>query len=151
MALETILSEQEEKAFRAFVKDQIKAFNDAISPHHRQARAPGATVPLNLILKDDAGNAVGGLTASTYWEWLDVDDLYVPEAHRGKGLGTSLLQTAERIAVERGCKRCILSTFAFQARAFYEKQGYSVVGTLEDYPPGSAYYWMRKELVEGEG
>lgn len=41
-----------------------------------------------------------------------------------------------------------LRTFGFQARGFYEKQGYRVVGALEDYPPGNAMFWMRKDLAD---
>ena len=57
-----------------------------------------------------------------------------------------MLDAAEAEARARGCLRARLSTFDFQARGFYEKQGYRVVGTLADYPPGGAMYWMRKEL-----
>ena len=58
----------------------------------------------------------------------------------------AMLAAAEAEARLRGCLRARLSTFDFQARGFYEKQGYCVVGTLADYPPGSAMYWMRKDF-----
>jgi len=51
------------------------------------------------------------------------------------------------MAIGRGAQHSFLTTFAFQARGFYEKHGYTVAGTLEDYPPGSAYFWMRKDLA----
>ena len=146
MIPETIVSEKEEKEFEEFLHDKIKAYNNLVSPHHKAARKPGASIPLHILLKDDSGNLVGGLSASTYWGWMDVDDFYIVEEYRGQGIGTSVLQTAEAIAIQRGCTRCVLSTFEFQARVFYEKQGYCVAGKLQDYPPGSAYYWMRKEL-----
>ncbi len=147
MTPETIISEKEEKEFENFLHEKIKEYNNMNSPHHREARKPGAAILLNIILKDNSGNFIGGLSASTYWQWLDVDDFYIPGEFRGQGIGASLLQMAETIAIERGCTRCVLSTFEFQARVFYEKQGYYVTGKLEDYPPGSAYYWMRKDLV----
>jgi GNAT superfamily N-acetyltransferase len=143
---ETIVSEKEEKEFTEFLRQQLREFNNRISPHHRQSREPGAVVPLNLMLKDESGAIIGGLTGNTFWNWLEVDKFYIPEEWRGKGLGSALLKTAETIAIQRGCKYCFLSTFGFQARVFYEKQGFFVAGTLEDYPPGSAFYWMRKNL-----
>lgn len=73
--------------------------------------------------------------------------IYIPETLRGEGVESALLKEVESIAVSRGCKRCLLTTFEFQERVFYEKQGYAVVGKLDDYPPGSVYYWMRKELI----
>jgi ribosomal protein S18 acetylase RimI-like enzyme len=146
VALETVISEQDEQAFEEFLHNKIKAYNNIRSPYHRETRKPGSSTPLHIMLKDRSGRVVGGVAASTYWGWLDIDDFYVPEEFRGQGIGTSLLQTAETIAIDRGCSRCVLSTFEFQARGFYEKQGYYVTGRLEDYPPGSTYYWMRKDL-----
>ena len=146
MQPDTIISEKKEITFREFLKNEIKEFNNQFSPYHRRAREPGSSTPLNLILQDDSGNVIGGLSASTYWGWLDVDDLFIPNALRGQGIGASLLQTAEAIAIRRGSIRSVVSTFEFQARLFYEQQGHRVVGELRDYPPDSAYYWMRKEL-----
>ena len=42
----------------------------------------------------------------------------------------------------------MLKTFSFQARGFYEKNGYRVTGVIEEYPPGESFFWMVKELVE---
>lgn len=67
---------------------------------------------------------------------------------RGQGPGRRLLQAAEREAQARGCSRAKLTTYSFQARRFYEKEGYRVVGVLQDYPPGGAYYWMRKDIAD---
>ena len=146
MTIETVISENEDKEFQDFLNTKIKEYNNSQSAYHREIRKSGAILPLNLILKDEIGHFIGGLSASTYWEWLEITNLYIPEEFRGRGIGTSLLQTAETIAIQRGCKRCFLTTFEFQARIFYEKHGYIVAGKLEDYPPGSVYYWMRKKL-----
>ena len=40
-----------------------------------------------------------------------------------------------------------LETHSFQARPFYEKYGYQVFATLDDWPPGHAKYFMRKQLA----
>lgn len=146
MQLETIVSEKEEQEFSDFLRNRIRDFNNLQSPFHKEARKPGAILPLFLILKDKDGSMVGGLSASTYWNWMEIEYLYLPDDLRGIGIGSSLLRTAETLAKKRGCTRCFLTTFDFQARVFYEKQGYDVVGTLEEYPPGSSFYWMRKNL-----
>jgi hypothetical protein len=52
---------------------------------------------------------------------------------------------AEGEARARGCSRAKLRTFSFQARGFYEKEGYRIVGELRDDPPGKIFYWMRKD------
>lgn len=129
------------------IHEQIKSFNNKQSPHHLRARTDGPQ-PLLVVIRDERGRIVGGLTASTYWDWLDVDDLWVAEHLRGRSLGRQLLRMAEQAARERGCVRVMLSTFSFQARGFYEKEGYRVVGVLEDYPPGQALYQMRKDFSD---
>ena len=58
---------------------------------------------------------------------------------------------AEGEARARGCTRAWVRTFRFQARGFYERLGYRVVGELVDYPPGEALYWMRKDFDGEEG
>lgn len=143
--LHITLSDEDAAGIAAFIHGRIKAFNDAHSPAHRAARADGLH-PLLVVARDGDDNVVGGLIAATYWGWLDVDDLWVAEEVRGRGLGRRLLRTAEREARARGCSRARLTTYSFQARAFYEKEGYGVVGALEDYPPGETYYWMRKDF-----
>jgi ribosomal protein S18 acetylase RimI-like enzyme len=139
------LSDTADPQFREQVHEAIKAFNDEISPAHREARAAGKQ-PLDIALRDGDGRLVGGIMADTYWGWLDIDNLWLDEGYRRQGLGTKLLQTAEKEARRRGCRRAVLSTFSFQARDFYEKLGYQVAGQLDDYPPGQSFFWMVKEL-----
>lgn len=131
------------------LRTQLRAYNDSRSPQHRAIRAEGGK-PLELYVRDESGALLGGLIAETYWGWLYVDLLLVGEALRGRGLGRVLIEQAEQIARERGCTRAYLTTFSFQARGFYEKLGYRVVGQLDDYPPGMAYYWMRKDFLANE-
>ena len=139
------LSDQPDKAETTFISRQIKAFNDEVSPHHRAIR-PVGTKPLNIFVRTPQQEIVGGLTASTYWGWLSVDDFWLSEDLRGQGLGREILLAAEREATARGCRWAKLSTFSFQAREFYEKLDYRVVGQLDDFPPGASFYWLRKNL-----
>jgi hypothetical protein len=48
--------------------------------------------------------------------------------------------------VAAGCHHAWLDTFSFQARPFYEKQGYRVFGVLPDYPTGQTRYFLTREL-----
>lgn len=124
---------------------QLRAYNDSRSPHHRALRAEGGR-PLELYIRDGEGALLGGLVAETFWGWLSIELLLLSEPLRGQGYGQRLMQQAEQIARERGCTQAYLTTFSFQARDFYTELGYRVVGQLDDYPPGMAYYWMRKDF-----
>jgi GNAT superfamily N-acetyltransferase len=146
-AYDLIVTNAPEAADRAFLEARIREFNDLTSPHHRASRQ-GGVQPLGIFARDEQGQVVAGLSAEMYWGWMFVDDLWVHESLRGQGYGSRLLALAEEEARSCGCGRAWLRTYSFQARGFYEKYGYRVVGELADYPPGEAFYWMRKDFAE---
>jgi GNAT superfamily N-acetyltransferase len=102
--------------------------------------------PLIIAIDDAQGRVVGGLWARTEYDWLCVDLLFVPDALRGRGLGSELMKRAEEEAIARGCHSAWLDTFQFQARGFYERIGYRCFAELPDYPVGHARYFMKKAL-----
>jgi GNAT superfamily N-acetyltransferase len=102
--------------------------------------------PLFLSLRDSDKRLVGGVLASIVWDWLAIDALWVENEIRGKGYGRRLLERAEEIARGRGCTHVRLDTFDFQARAFYERAGYSVYAQLDGFPPGHVQFHMTKQL-----
>jgi GNAT superfamily N-acetyltransferase len=120
---------------------------DAVDQHNIAATGIAEWYPANFLLKNGHGEWMGGLFGSIWGGWLHVRYLWVAGAARGQGHGTRLLRAAERHAIERGCFAATLETFSFQARPFYEKQGYEVFGTLEDYPPGHTKFFLRKQLA----
>lgn len=101
--------------------------------------------PLAVLIKEHE-RTVGGLTGFTMWGWLFVGMFFIPLASRGKGLGARVLQVAESEAGRRHCVGVWLDTHDWQARPFYEKQGYEVFAEIPDYPPGHQRYLVRKLL-----
>jgi GNAT superfamily N-acetyltransferase len=102
--------------------------------------------PINLFLRDQGDEVLGGLLAAVWGGALHVRILWVSQTLRGKGHGRRLLEAAERRAVERGCRHAFLDTFSFQAPGFYEKQGYQIYARADDWPVGHAHYFLRKDL-----
>lgn len=101
--------------------------------------------PLVITVSDSDNDAIlGGLWGATGYSYLHLDLLFVPEDKRGSGLGSQLMNMAEEEAIRRGCRGAWLDTFSFQAREFYEKLGYTVVGELVDCPPGHKRFFMKK-------
>jgi ribosomal protein S18 acetylase RimI-like enzyme len=106
------------------------------------------------------GEAVGYITA--HWrasprspdEWKDgftayLEDLIVAEQQRGRGIGGAIMETAEKMAQERGLVRVTLGVGVENegARRLYERLGYKDAGleTVEDR--GSFQRWDG-EMVE---
>jgi GNAT superfamily N-acetyltransferase len=107
--------------------------------------------PIAVLMRDENGEIVAGVDGHTHWNWLAISHLWVSEGLRGQGYGRKLMFMVEQEAVKRGCTHAHLDTFDFQAKPFYEKLGYEVFGTLEDFPPGHANYYMQKRLEAREG
>ena len=101
---------------------------------------------LAIFLRDASGSMAAGLYGWTWAGCLKVNDLWVREDERRRGLGSKLLKAAENEARARGCMRAVLDTHSFQAPSFYQKRGYSVVGVVEDFPPGHRTYTLFKSL-----
>lgn len=101
---------------------------------------------LNIFVKDDDGEIIGGLIGITYWGWLYVDTLILDEDQRGSGLGSKILNMAEEEAIRRGCRGVHLDTHDFQAREFYESHGYVVNSTIENLPENHSKYQLIKHL-----
>ena len=107
---------------------------------------PRDWVTICSALRDEAGVVVGGLYGATMWRWLMIDGLWVDAKLRGQELGRRLLVAAEEIAVQRGCLGSQLGTFDFQAKTFYECNGYTVFAALEGFPPGHTHFQLQKCL-----
>ncbi|MBK8027265.1 MAG: GNAT family N-acetyltransferase, partial [Chloroflexi bacterium] len=102
--------------------------------------------PLNIFVRDDMGEIVGGILGGMWGGWLHITFLWVAPELRKQGYGTRLLQAAEAEAKEKGCRSAFLETHSFQAPDFYRRLGFQPVGQLSDYPPGHAYFIMWKPL-----
>ena len=99
-----------------------------------------------LAVRDAQGEVVGGLYGATMWSWLMIDGLWVDPGQRGRGVGRQLLLAAEEIALQRGCVGSLLNTFDFQAKVFYERNGYTVLAAMAGFPPGHTQFRLQKHL-----
>ncbi len=126
-------------ALRQQLAAPLLAFNSSLA-------GPSGHLPLVLVLRDAQGGVAGGLWAATAYGWMYTQMLVVPEAARGTGLGTRLMQQAETTALQRGCHHAWVDT-QFGAMGFYQRQGYALFAQLPDYPPGFARSFLKKKLV----
>ncbi|MFQ5552861.1 MAG: GNAT family N-acetyltransferase [Thermoplasmata archaeon] len=93
------------------------------------------------------GKRVGWLETG-YQGWnnrMRVWQLLVEEEHRGRGIGARLMETAIKVAEERGARMLVLETQScnVQAIAFYMKLGYELIGF------DSAHY-SNEDVEKGE-
>lgn len=103
--------------------------------------------PFALVISEPGSKEVlGGLWALSLWGSFYIGLIVVPKGHRGSGLGRTMMQKAEAEAASRGCRQIWLDTYAFQARPFYERLGFSLFGQLDGPAPMFPRYFMKKEI-----
>lgn len=104
-----------------------------------------------LVFKavDEAGRLLGGcvLDIDAYGT-AEFNSLWVDEGHRHRGLGTALVDAAERAAWEKGCPMILNAyTFDFQAaKSLFKKAGYHLISVAGDWPRGHEHYTLLKRL-----
>ncbi len=104
-------------------------------------------ISINRCIKDENGEIIGGILAClALWNILSIDTLWVKEEFRNKGIAKQLLSLVETEARNMGCHIVYLSTYDFQAKDFYLKNGYEVFGVLEDCPKEHKLYHLSKRL-----
>ena len=138
-SLDIVLKDNPDRLAREVIASGLGQFNTS------QA-GPGEWRTLAILVQDEAGLPIGGLWGVTSYGWLFIELLFLPPELRGQGLGAKLVAQAEAEALARGCHGAWLDTFEFQARGFYERLGYVLFGQLDDYPRGSARFFMKKSL-----
>ncbi|WP_409523960.1 GNAT family N-acetyltransferase [Nitrincola sp. MINF-07-Sa-05] len=101
-----------------------------------------------LSVRDErTGEIIGGLYGQIFYRWLFIELLVIPEQTRGQGTGSRLLSMAEDFAREEGCVGIWLDTFGFQAPEFYEKNGFTKFGQLDNFPPEHKRFFFQKTLT----
>lgn len=117
----------------------LTSFNEAdVGPADRR--------PLAVLAHDGEQFLIAGISGYTAWGWLYVQWLWVAEGNRGQNLAGRMLAAAETEARQRGCHGAYIDTFNPHALHVYQKAGYTVFGTLPNFPPGRTRSFLSKDL-----
>jgi len=109
----------------------------ALDPAYLTLVARRAGAPLGFVRIHPRGVAGSPYVASI---------AVVPEV-RGEGVGTALLEEAERLYPKARYIFLCVSAFNLRARALYERHGYALIGELPDYViDGASELLMAKRL-----
>lgn len=89
---------------------------------------------------------IGGIIARKKMQWLDIDILFVNQDYRSNKIGSQLMSKAIEYCKEQGLIGLHLYTLDFQARGFYEKQGFQLIAEIKDWPKGITRYEFIKYI-----
>jgi len=99
---------------------------------------------LTILLAKDGDNYIGVVTCfrtySTFLakNMLNIHDIFVEPAYRGKGIGKKLIQKVNEKALENDCGKITLEVRKdnLSARGLYKSQGYAEA-------PHSMFFWTK--------
>lgn len=100
----------------------------------------------HVMARDAEGVLKGGIRASCYWNTLHIELLWLAPEVREGGVGRHLIDQAEAFARENKCENALVETTSWQAKPFYEKNGYQHMATLHNRPKGHASHYLTKLL-----
>lgn len=125
-------------------KQDVEEIHSQLKKYNSLKREASESIPLGIFYEEADGTKKAGLTGELFGNWLCVEYLWVSEELRGQGLGSRLLEQAEKEAVSHKAKYVFVDTFDFQAPGFYVKHGYEEVFKLRNYPyTGARYYYIK--------
>ena len=123
----------------AAIGEGLSRFNDAdVGPSDRRLIA--------VVVRDETGAVMAGISGYTAWGWLYVQQLWVAEGRRGQGLAGQMLVAAEAEGRKRGCHSAYIDTFSPVALKTYRRAGYAPFGELRDFPVGRTRTFLQTRL-----
>ncbi|MCB5955411.1 GNAT family N-acetyltransferase [Enterococcus sp. CWB-B31] len=123
----------------------IIAFLDA---HQTEATGVEQAIPTHFSIGAyDGTKYIGGITANNWMNTTHISLLAVDTEYRKDGLGSNLLIQAENYAKSQNAEIITIHTQDYQAKTFYEKHSYHVLGKLPNSPfKGTTKYYLAKQL-----
>ncbi|MFX1341160.1 MAG: GNAT family N-acetyltransferase [Promethearchaeota archaeon] len=116
-----------------------------VKEHIDELRKKNPGIQINLIIKNETGQLIGGINGSSILKALYIDQLWIDERYRGQGYGKELMMAAETIAKKDGCISSLAMVYSFQFPEFFQKLGYETFGVSDGYPkPIKEYYFIKK-------
>ncbi len=128
--------------------EELEFLEDRLYEHNRRQTGQDDGRLFAFFIRDDQQQIVAGISGWTWAGACEIRQLWVHPAWRGQSCGRELLETAEQEARKQGCKVILLSSYSFQAPAFYQKHGFELAWQLKDFPPGHQQCYLVKRLTE---
>lgn len=89
---------------------------------------------------------IGGLIIEKCSDAFYIKTLWVHDSFKKQGIGSKLLTMLDGEAENQNIPKIFTDTYTFQARGFYEKHGFKVIGIIREYILGYDKIYLKKEF-----
>ena len=128
---------------------EIDAIEDRLYDHNRRAIGRDGASGLGFVIRDETGHAIG-VAAGYSWAGIsELKQMWIDEAHRGRGYARRLLNSFVAEAARRGVRRIWVASYDFQAPGLYEKAGFARVAEFAGWPEGHVNVVLCKTIERG--
>ena len=118
--------------------NEINAVEARLYEYNQQSTKQDDGQGLGFVLRNDIGEMIGVVAGYTWSGISELKQMWVDEAHRGRGCARALLDAFVAEARVRGVRRIWVASYDFQAPGMYEKAGFRRMAEFEGWPEGHA-------------
>lgn len=126
--------------------DELDAIEDRLYGHNSAATGRDDAQGIGFIIHDAAGRMVAAAAGYTWSGTSELKQMWVDEAHRGRGHARALLNAFVAEARRRGVRRIWVASHDFQAPGMYEKAGFTRMAEFDGWPDGHVNVILCKTL-----
>src|SRR5262249_44653551 len=95
--------------------NEIDAIENRLYDHNRRATGRHDGQALGFVIRDEAGQVIGVAAGYTWSGTSEIKQIWVDEAHRGRGYARALLNAFVTEACDRRVRRIWVASYDFQA------------------------------------
>lgn len=133
--------------FGPSARSDIHFLDDRIYDYNVATTGRGDGSEFSITIRDDGDNILAGIAGWSWAQACEITLLWVHADHRQAGHGSRLLEAAETEVSKRGCKTIVVRSYDFQAPAYYQKHGYAIHDTIDDFPAGHRQVTLIKRIT----
>ena len=126
---------------------EIDAVEDRLYDSNQRAIGCDDGRGLAFVIRDEAGRIVGVASGYSWAGTSEIKQMWIDEAHRGRGYARELLNAFVAEAARRGVRRVWVASYAFQAPGMYEKAGFKRMAEFAGWPEGHSNIVLCKTLA----
>jgi ribosomal protein S18 acetylase RimI-like enzyme len=126
---------------------EIGTIEQSLYDFNRGATGRNDARGLGFVIRDDTESALGVVSGHSWADTAEIEQMFVEEAHRGRGHARKLLDAFVAEAVNRGVRRIWVASHDFQAPGMYEKAGFKRMAEFAGWPEGHSKVILCKTLI----